>query len=1160
MGALLNNLTDPRVLAVILSVIIIIIGVLYYAIKNKQVEGFYPVTQERLDYQERSKRMYNDYSVMIPVNKATVIPRGEEGDIYLKKLMRSPQYEGSKDSETKAGLNYNYEFPYLSPPDNSELMAKILKCESVTDWDCNAFNDPNFMQYCGICTTEGQDHNGKAHKGGLYIDPYFKDKMTNDATISGKPPVYLPSAGSCKGEFLIGRPYCDTQKDRYECSTVTDFKSPEAIKCALCMNSEDGKFVYIGSRGGQASNYALTSKPVIFKTRLRFAVTDPDRATITVTTRQYADEGWHLRKQANGNYQLFDIVIPGSMIEGTNVYICDVDNVKENDELKISVKYPEYGEYKFTSVELARISNMTQPEQALLTKATYGPVDEERFKNGDGIKTSGPEYMRDDPRSRDVTHHVKTNYNINACSVASITLDNNKLGGDPADRVRKGLKLEFGKDANKTTSRYIVENDNSPPYISKDWDNICPTKIGQIDAEKQVCESSEDGTPLTNRTYTNGQNTLYPGAAAKAKCVEQLGKVPRGIVGQWESLGTVKRTVPLAKSVTRINGFDVGPLGVPLHGTVKSSKFFQKIAPASKVVGIPSNLFWFWAKDETTPSCEFSLVVPATLTDPTISDDIKLCPSGPLVSTIEGSKRLAAGPCEAPINGQPQGPGNFSIPCVQSIFLNSGCVKEGKAYPNSAEKLKAFIKDPKTGDNNDIDEIENIADEMYNISTTTKNSSGLQVDDKTLGEASINCMGKLVTNPCDTPFAARGPHSVSCLNYLYKNAGKDNDKVGQTYPGSANRSSGTGRTDKTPVLYCQTAGAMSPIGPDGKVNPDAVEQANSYGGINEVREFYRKIHSDANYSKDPAIQRTALSQCYGVGVSSKKPACKGTNARYVRVLPTTLVGDMCIQISQLSVFDVYDKNISVGKPVKSSPAFQVAYNTNPVDGVEDSRTFTGIYHSMCEPSNFWEVDLKNTNEIAYIVYYNRADAAQYRSNGMRVQLLDENRIVIKEKTLTGLQTETLMFSNAKPSSGLLKENVSIRLSPHKSPGAAITVDAGGEILIKTRSPAEVNNNTFVTMKGSQPGTFMFKHKFSERFLRVQGFRVRVSADDNSNSFKQETSFKVGDSLAANPSEISIESVLKPGSYLALAENNGLYISPATTFKQQQACSWGVKSA
>lgn len=1155
MGTWINKLSDPRILAIILSIIIIIVGLVYYLNHNKKnTEGFALITQERQDYEERSKRLYNDYSDMIPINKPTIIPRGESGDPLLKNLLNSPRYEGSADAQTGSALNYNYKFPYLSPPDNSELMAKIAKCEAVTDWNCAAFNDPDFAKYCGLCTKDGENHLGKKHIGGLYVDPYFKDKATKDAESAGTPPKYSPTAGSCKGEFLIGRPYCDVQKDRFECSTVMDFKTPESMKCAMCLNSEDGKFVYIGSRGGIESNYALTGKPKEFNTRLRFAVTHPEEATVTVTANQYQDEGFFLRKQANGNYQLFDVPMAGSFIQGTNVYICDIQNVKENDEIKINIRYPEYKDYNFTNTELSTIDKMVNPQKAPLLKAIYGPIDTDRFQDGNGIVTNGPEYMRDDPRARDVTQYVKSNYNINACTTEGIVVDSSRLGGDPTVGIRKALRLVFGTDPNNTIQRYCVENDTNPPYLSKNWQSMCPDPQTRADVERQVCETAPDGTPITNRTYTNGNNKTYYGTSANAKCVEQINKKPRGLVGIWESLGRVKRTVPLAKSVNRINGFDVGTLGVPLHGTVKSSNIFKSIAPESKVLGIPSNLFWFWSKDINTQSCQFTVVVPATLTDPSSVDDIKLCPSGPLVSTAEGAKRLSAGPCEAQLNGQPQGPGNFSMPCIQSMFLNSGCTKEGKAYPNTPEKLKALTKDPNTGVNNDIDAIDTMIDEMYTIATTTKNSAGLEVSDETLSDISIKCLGKAVSNPCDTPYKATGPHSASCLNYLYKNAGKDNDKIGQTYNSNMNRTSGTNRTDKTPILYCQTSGAMAPIGSDGKTNIDAINTANSYGSVDEVRAFYRKIHSDANFSKDPNQQRTALAQCYGVGISTKKPACKGTNARYVRVLPTKLVNDNCIQISQLSVYDVYDNNVSVNKPVKSTPSFQVAYNTNPVDGVEENRPFTGLYHSMCEASNYWEVDLKKSTEIAYLVYYNRADQAQYRSNGMRVQLLDENRIVVKEKLLTGQMVETVMFSNAKPA-GILKANIPITLNPHSSPGSSISIDAGGETLIKPRSSAESKNNVFITIKGSTPGTFMFKDKFSERYLRVQGFRVRASENDNSNTFKKETTFKVGDSLAAAPNEISIESLSRPGSYLAVADNKGVYISPATTYKQQQACSW-----
>ena len=1141
MKTLFKNLTDPKILAILLAVLFITMGIVYFY-RNKQTEGFYPLTQERIDYADRSKRMYNDYADMIPITQPSIIPRGEEGDSYLNKLLASPVYEGSKDSQTLSGLNYNYKSPYKAPPENAVLMARIAKCESVKDWDCEAFNDPEFMNFCGICTKDGKDHNGKQHIGGLYIDNYYKDKVTKDAKMANKPPVYKPSAGVCNGEFLMGRPYCDTQKDRDDCTKVRDFTNPDAVKCALCVNSEDKKFVYVGSRGNQESNYALTGKPFRFTARLRFAVTHPNEATIVVT------------KKADNS------VIVGSFINNSNVYICDIPNASENDEYNISVRYPEYKDHVYTNDEKSRLKLLQNPPRPPLISATWGPLDSDRFYNG-GIQANGPGYMRDDPRAIDATQQIQANYkNIDCSKIGTFnytSLDNNKLGGDPAVFIRKQLKIKYGNDPQNAAYKLVVENDNNE-YLSSNFSSMCQNSSAQADAEKQICETDSDGTPIITRNYTGGNNTAYFGTSKAAKCVETVTQVARGIVGIWESLGTAKRTVPLAKSVIRINGFDVGDNGVPLLGTIKSSKLFREIAPESRIVGIPPQLFWFWAKDENMPSCNFSVVVPATLRDPTIKDDMKLCPSGPLISTTDGSKRMSAGACEAPVNGQPQGPGNYSAACIQSLFLNVGCSKIGKAFPNGPEKLNALLKDPSTGDNNGIDDIENIIKEMYTIAKTTKNSSGLQVDDSTLGDASMKCFGKLVTNPCDTPFKETGPQSVSCLNYLYRNAGKDNDQIGQTYPGVTNRSSGSGRTDKTPVLYCQTAGSMSPIGADGKANTDAVQQANSYGGVNAIREFYKQIHTEANFSKDPVKQRQALAQCYGVGVSSKKPACKGTTARYVRILPTTLTSDSYIQISQISVYDIYDNNVSIGKPVKSSSSLQNSSPATGVDGVENPRAWPQIWHSADGPGAFWEVDLKKNAEIAYIIYNNRNDCCNIRAKGMRVQIMDENRIVVKEKTLSGSLTETVMFSNAKPA-GLLKPGMSLKISPHSSPGGVVTIVPGGEILVKTNTPAEANNNSFITVSGPVPGTFMFKDKFSNKYLRVQGFRVRASENDNTNSFKQEVLFKVVDSLSANDSEISVESVSKPGSYLAIAENNGVYISPATTFAQQKACSWRIVS-
>jgi hypothetical protein len=270
---------------------------------------------------------------------------------------------------------------------------------------------------------------------------------------------------------------------------------------------------------------------------------------------------------------------------------------------------------------------------------------------------------------------------------------------------------------------------------------------------------------------------------------------------------------------------------------------------------------------------EYTVVIPATLRDPTSEEDITACPIGPLVSTPEGITRMNGGACEKLIDGQPQGPGSFTEKCIQSLFLSSGCTTDGKSYPNNFDRLNKLTKNENTGDNLEIDEINSKISEIHTVATTGTDENGNTYEEKAVAKYNIDCFGKSMSNPCDTPFKDAGPHTPQCLDYLFRNAGADNSKIGQTYVGVKNRSSGTRTSEKNPVMYCQRAGSMSPIGKDGKFNYDAIKKANSKGGINAVKEFYRQIHYDANYNKDIEPQKKGLNQCYGITTTPKPPLC-----------------------------------------------------------------------------------------------------------------------------------------------------------------------------------------------------------------------------------------------------------------------------------------------
>jgi Alpha-L-arabinofuranosidase B (ABFB) domain/F5/8 type C domain len=1134
--ALPKVLNKPYVLAAILAVVIVVVvGVYLYRTAGTK-EGFYPVNTDRINLEKTAKRRYNEYADTQDVEKVGIIPAGDAGDPIIKGLLATPSYTGTNKTKNLGGLNYDDELQYKAPPENTMLLTRIKMCESVKTWDCNSLDQPDFAKYCGICTKDGQDHLGNKMIGGMYIDPDMKKMIESDAQMSGTAAVYTPTVGICKGEFILTRPKCDIQKDRFEVSQAQNFNNPAAMaKGAFCANGANNTFVYIGSREGKDKGYALNAKPVKFTARLRFAVTHPNEATITVT------RGTDQKTMA------------GAYIPGTNVYIVDLPGASENDKYNINVSYPEYAPYAWTADDTARINALVNPKRASLVRAMYGPVTDD--------------FTKDDPRAVDVTQYVKDKFRISDCSNTAVKVTNDGLGGDPTPGIYKQARLVYSDNGQDFAYAYGKEGGTTTAQNTASLQTLCPPNTSASDAQKAVCEINGDQTP-SGRTYTGGKNQNYPGAAG-AWCVSEAPRKDRGIVGIWESVGSAPRTVPLDLSVLQINGFNVPQEGPPKLGTVKSSKKFAALVPPSKAIGIPDYLFWFWARDSTLNVCDFSVVVPATFRDATILDDNTLCPTGPLVSTPEAAARLQAGACEKLINGQPQGPGTYTTDCIKSLFLSSGCTTAGKAFPNTPEKIKAASVDPITKSNLDADTINSMMTDRYVIATTGSNSDGLRMEQDSYASANMDCFGKFVSNPCDTAFKETGPHTPACLDYLFRNAGKDNASIGQTYPGQYNRSSGTDRTAATPIMYCQRAGTMSPVGADGKPDYDAIATANSYGGVQNVREFYRQIHFDANYNGEGTAQKIALNQCYGVGVKAKAPVCKGTKARYIRVRPTTDFGDNWIQISQLQAFNVNDVNVAYKKPTSASSTYANGQygstSDKAVDGSGQARAFPAIFHagSTDISTTYWQVDLQKMEEISYVVYYNRQDCCQHRARGMRVQLVDENDVVIKEKKLSGNMMDTLLFSNVKPT-GLLKAGTELQFVPGKYSGSAMTLAAGGEVLIKTKllTAAYKQSASFVAVAGNAglAGTFSFKHMYSNTFLRVQGFRVRVTPDDGTVAFKNESSFKVSDSVAGNPGEISYESVSNAGSYLAVAENMGVYVSPATSLNQQKLASWRLTPA
>lgn len=1120
---------------IILIVLAIVIGLaIIYLINSKSVEGFYPVDEQRIKFGEEAARRYNDYGDTQEAVRVNPIYNGPPGDKQLFDLLNSPAYEGDTNKQTVAGLNNHEEFKYKAPPELASLMAKIKKCESVKSWDCEAFEDPEFNRYCGLCVGDAKLHDGTPVKmNGLYIDQMMAERTREEAARTGKKAEYGPTFGVCKAEFIRERPYCDTQKDRYECDKGQGFEDAAVKqKCALCVNSVDNKFVYIGKRRGKDAGYQLEkTKQIPFSVNLKLAFANKPGIDV-----QVRDEANNLVARANES---------SGFMGGQNVAFFTLSNVIEGQKFKVSVRFPEYKPYAWTDTDRKKISDLVNPPRAPLVRAAYGP----HINN----------YKLDDPRAADVTKYLQTKFKIADCSKMNVLGSNDALGGDPTYGIYKQLRLAYSFDGVDFAYGYGGEGGISQPIIDDNYKKLCPASVAPVEAERSICETNERSEP-TGRVYTQGNNANYFGAGG-AWCVAPVERQVQGMAGVWESFnGLVNRYVPVNRTILQINGYNISSAGPPIFGTLRSSKYIKR--DKSMLGNLPDFLFWTWAKDNKISNCEFTVEVPATLRDPAIIDDMKICPSGPMVQTAEAAAKLQAGACEKPVNGEPQGPGTYTPECIKSLFLASGCTKDGKALPTSVEKARPFMKNKFTGNNKEIDEIIQDMDTLYAIATTGKDINNTEVGDEEYMQASEDCYGKIIFDPCDTALKSTGPHTSKCLDYLFRNAGKDNVAVGGTYVGVASRSSGTDRSKKTPIMYCQRAGSMSPIGADGQPNFDAIQAANSYGSVSAVKEFYRKIHYDANYNMNATDQKIALNQCYGVAIRTKAPICKGVKARYIYVRPSLLSGDNWIQISQIQVFNNYDVNVAQGKPTQASSTYaggaDGATPNKAVDGQAKNRSHPGEFHAggTNATTEYWMVDLGKTEEIAYVVYFNRADCCQQRARGMRVQLVDESNLVVKEKMLTGAMQETLMFANAKPS-GLIRTAADFTFIPGRFAGSVMMPQASGETFVRPISDAEKPQAQFITEAptNGMGGAFSFKHKQTNRYLRVQGFRARISADDGSDAFKRETSFKVVDSIAGNPGEISFEPISNPGTYLGVADNKGVYTAPAINNDQKKLASW-----
>jgi hypothetical protein len=120
------------------------------------------------------------------------------------------------------------------------------------------------------------------------------------------------------------------------------------------------------------------------------------------------------------------------------------------------------------------------------------------------------------------------------------------------------------------------------------------------------------------------------------------------------------------------------------------------------------------------------------------------------------------------------------------------------------------------------------------------------------------------------------------------------------------------------------------------------------------------------------------------------------------------------------VYDTNGNNIAQGKPTTAASQYiqGVSNPANAVDGVLSARGPAEragmLYTSAARRGDYWMVNLGSVTPITKIVYYNRSDGSNQRSEGMLVEILDSNQAVVWSQQLKGYALSETLLTNTKP--------------------------------------------------------------------------------------------------------------------------------------------------
>lgn len=243
----------------------------------------------------------------------------------------------------------------------------------------------------------------------------------------------------------------------------------------------------------------------------------------------------------------------------------------------------------------------------------------------------------------------------------------------------------------------------------------------------------------------------------------------------------------------------------------------------------------------------FQLVsqIPATLVSPVFSDDMANCPTGPMVFTPAGAGLMGSHSCF-----KADGTFNPTPYCLQELWASAGGTTKGTGYPSTEAAAAALVV------NNSLDDTVASLNNQGSIALYGVDMNGKAADFLTVKAAALFMLGTVMSNPCDGPQAATGPHTPECLDYLWRTA---------TGPQPA--APLTADPSTLPYAGCNANGLAAPLNADGTPNGTNVAAANAQGGVAAVQAFFAALFGRAQDSSNYDAQVAAMRDCYNVNIT-----------------------------------------------------------------------------------------------------------------------------------------------------------------------------------------------------------------------------------------------------------------------------------------------------